>query len=126
LRHLFAAADIYRASDYAHRKELRPLRADHRLFDDDVNFVRVRYGVKNGKLRVKTTHDAACCRFDAPTNVISCPNVMQRHPRASFALIRDASRIEHRVRSSPGGTDSFVLALDHGALSFIIARIYEL
>src|SRR6266480_1489990 len=40
------------------------------------------------------------------------PSVVIR-PEVLSAL----SEFEHRVHSSPGGTDSFVLALDHGALS---------
>lgn len=32
-------------------------------------------------------------------------------------VISALSEFEHRVRSSPGGTDSFILALDHGARS---------
>ena len=40
------------------------------------------------------------------------PSVVIR-PEVRSAL----SEFEHRVRFSPGGTDSFVLALDHGALS---------
>jgi hypothetical protein len=40
------------------------------------------------------------------------PSVVIR-PEVLSAL----SEFEHRVRSSPSGADSFVLALDHGALS---------
>ena len=40
------------------------------------------------------------------------PSVVIR-PEVLFAL----SEFEHRVHSSPGGTDSFLLALDHGAVS---------
>jgi protein-tyrosine phosphatase/membrane-associated phospholipid phosphatase len=46
---------------------------------------------------------------------------MIRHVRPSVVIrpeVRSAlSELEHRVCSSPVGTDSFVLALDHGALS---------
>jgi protein phosphatase len=46
---------------------------------------------------------------------------MIRRVRPSVVIrseVRSAlSEFEHRVRSSPGGTDSFVLALNNGALS---------
>jgi protein-tyrosine phosphatase len=62
------------------------------------------YLIMSGK--VKTAEDAfAMIRRVRPSVVI--------RPEVRSAL----SEFEHRVRSSPGGTDSFVLALDHGALS---------
>jgi hypothetical protein len=62
------------------------------------------YLIISGK--VKTAEEAfAIIRHVRPTIVI--------RPEVRSAL----SEFEHRVRSFPGGTDSFVLALDHGALS---------
>ena len=62
------------------------------------------YLIMSGK--VKTAEEAfAIIRRVRPSVVI--------RPEVRSAL----SKFEHRVRSSPGGTDSFVLALDHGALS---------
>ena len=62
------------------------------------------YLIMSGK--VKTAEEAfAMIRRVRPSVVI--------RPEVRSAL----SEFEHRVRSSPGGTDSFVLALDHGALS---------
>ena len=62
------------------------------------------YLIMSGK--VKTAEEAfAMIRRVRPSVVI--------RPEVRFAL----SEFEHRVRFSPGGTDSFVLALDHGALS---------
>ena len=62
------------------------------------------YLIMSGK--VKTAEEAfAMIRRVRPSVVI--------RPEVRSAL----SEFEHRVRFSPGGTDSFVLALDHGALS---------
>ena len=62
------------------------------------------YLIMSGK--VKTAEEAfAMIRRVRPSVVI--------RPEVRSAL----SEFEHRVRSSPSGTDSFVLALDHGALS---------
>jgi protein-tyrosine phosphatase len=62
------------------------------------------YLIMSGK--VKTAEEAfAKIRRVRPSVVI--------RPEVHSAL----SEFEQRVRSSPGGTDSFVLALDHGALS---------
>ena len=62
------------------------------------------YLIMSGK--VKTAEEAfAMIRCVRPSVVI--------RPEVRSAL----SEFEHRVRSSAGGTDSFVLALDHGALS---------
>jgi protein-tyrosine phosphatase/membrane-associated phospholipid phosphatase len=62
------------------------------------------YLIMSGK--VKTAEEAfAMIRRVRPSVVI--------RPEVRSAL----SEFEHRVRSSPGGTDPFVLALDHGALS---------
>jgi len=62
------------------------------------------YLIMSGK--VKTAEEAfAMIRRVRPSVVI--------RPEVRSAL----SEFEHRVRSSPGGTGSFVLALDHGALS---------
>jgi protein phosphatase len=62
------------------------------------------YLIMSGK--VKTAEEAfAMIRRVRPSVVI--------RPEVRSAL----SEFEHRVRSSHGGTDSFVLALDHGALS---------
>ena len=62
------------------------------------------YLIMSGK--VKTAEEAfAMIRRVRPSVVI--------RPEVRSAL----SEFEHRVRSSPGGTDSFVLALDHGAFS---------
>ena len=62
------------------------------------------YLIMSGK--VKTAEEAfAMIRRVRPSVVI--------RPEVRSAL----SEFEHRVRSSSGGTDSFVLALDHGALS---------
>ena len=62
------------------------------------------YLIMSGK--VKTAEEAfAMIRRVRPSVVI--------RPEIRSAL----SEFEHRVHSSPGGTDSFVLALDHGALS---------
>jgi len=55
---------------------------------------------------VKTAEEAfAMIRSVRPSIVI--------RPEVRAAL----SEFEHQVRSSPSGTDSFVLAFDHGALS---------
>ncbi len=62
------------------------------------------YLIMSGK--VKTAEEAfAIIRRIRPSVVI--------RPEVRFAL----SEFEHRVRFSPGATDSFVLALDHGAIS---------
>ena len=62
------------------------------------------YLIMSGK--VKTAEEAfAMIRRVRPSVVI--------RPEVHSAL----SEFEHRVCSSPGGTDSFVLALNHGALS---------
>jgi protein-tyrosine phosphatase len=62
------------------------------------------YLIMSGK--VKTAKEAfAMIRRVRPSIVI--------RPEVRSAL----SEFEHRVRSSPDSTDSFVLALDHGALS---------
>ena len=62
------------------------------------------YLVMSGK--VETAEEAfAMIRRVRPSIVI--------RPEVRSAL----SEFEHRVRSSPGGRDSFILALDHGALS---------
>jgi protein-tyrosine phosphatase/membrane-associated phospholipid phosphatase len=62
------------------------------------------YLIMSGK--VKTAEEAfAMIRRVRPSVVI--------RPEVLSAL----SEFEHRVRASPNGTDSFVLALDHGALS---------
>jgi hypothetical protein len=56
--------------------------------------------------KVKTAEEAfAMIRRVRPSVVI--------RPEVRSAM----SEFEHRVRSSPGDTGSFVLALDHGALS---------
>jgi protein-tyrosine phosphatase len=62
------------------------------------------YLIMSGK--VKTAEEAFAMIHRVRPSVIIRPEVR-------CAL----SEFEHRVRSSPGGTDSFVLALDHGALS---------